>query len=123
NEVVDFDSFLNPGAAKTCAIDRGVRANLDIVVDLHDADLRHLLVSARRHFKSEAVRADHRATVNDDAIADFDSLADRDIRINKAARADRRLVTDVAMRAEARAGANSRARFHDDESADRNPFA
>ena len=123
HEVVDFHPFLNPGAAKTRAIDRRVGADLDVVVDLDDANLWHFFVPAGGHFEAEAVRADDRAAVNDDAIADPDPLPNRDVGINQAAGADDRLVTDITVRAEAGAVANPRARFHDRVRADRDRFA
>ena len=51
---------------RTRAIDRGVRADLDVVVDLHDANLRHLLPRAPGPgLEAEAVRADYDAAVKE----------------------------------------------------------
>ena len=45
DQVIDFHAFLNPGASKARPIDRRIRADLDIVIDLHDTDLRNFLMS------------------------------------------------------------------------------
>src|SRR5262249_14359729 len=94
DEIVDFHAFLNPGSAKPGAVDRCVRADLYIVVDLNDPDLLDLFVPAIDKFESETVRANHRAAMNNHVRADSRSLADRDIGINETGRADRRFVAD-----------------------------
>ena len=123
HEVINLDALLNPGAAKTRAVDRGIGANLDVIIDLHDANLRHLLVPGRGHFESKTIRADNGATVNDDAIADFASLANRDVWVNETPCADDRFVADVAVCANASAIANPRSLFDDDVRINRNRFA
>src|SRR6202035_1012542 len=65
NEIVDLDPFLNPSASKSGPIDRGVRTNLDIIIDLNDPKLRHFFVTAVRRFKAETIGSDDRAAVND----------------------------------------------------------
>ena len=118
HQVVDLDPFLDPGASKACPIDRRVGADLHIVIDLDDADLRHFLVSARGHFKTEAVRADHGATVNNDAFADPGAFTNRDVGIDQGPRADRRLVPNIAVRTDPRARANLHPWFDDRVSPD-----
>src|SRR5689334_2513415 len=51
DQVVDLHAFLDPGASEARPVDGGVRADLDVVVDLHDPDLRHFLVSTRAQFE------------------------------------------------------------------------
>ena len=65
HEIVDLYAFLNPGPAKTGPVDGRVRADLDIVVDLNNAELLNLLLSAIDHFKTKTVRTDDCAAVND----------------------------------------------------------
>ena len=43
HKIVDLDAFLDPGASKTRAIDRGVGADFHVVVDLHDSELLNFL--------------------------------------------------------------------------------
>jgi hypothetical protein len=66
HEIVDLHALLNPRSAKTRAINGRVCADLDIIVDLNDAELLNLLLPAINHFKTETIRTDHRAAVNDD---------------------------------------------------------
>jgi len=40
NEIVDLDSFLNPGSSEARAVDSRVRTDLDIVIDLDNPELR-----------------------------------------------------------------------------------
>src|SRR5262245_6421582 len=65
DEIVDLHAFLYPCAAKARAVDGSVRADLDVVVDLNDAELLNFLLPAIDHFEAETVRANHRAAVND----------------------------------------------------------
>src|SRR5207247_5181106 len=76
HEIVDLHALLNPRPAKTRAIDRSVRADLNIIVDLNNPELLNFFVSAFNHFKSETIGANHCATVNDYARANAASLAD-----------------------------------------------
>ena len=46
HEIIDLYTFLNPCSAKPRAIDRGVRADFDVVVDLNDPELLNFLLSA-----------------------------------------------------------------------------
>ena len=46
HEVVDFGALADDGFAETRAVDGGVGADFDIVVDFHDADLVDLHVAA-----------------------------------------------------------------------------
>ena len=69
--------------------------------------------------EAETVGANHGAAVNDDAIADLDPLANRDVRINEGAPADRCLVANIGVCAQVGSITNLRARFHDDIGADR----
>src|SRR5688572_6274338 len=46
DQVIDLRTFTDNRAAKRTTIDRHVRANLDIVMNDHVADLRHFAVDA-----------------------------------------------------------------------------
>ncbi len=45
HEIIDLHAFLDPSPAKPRAVDGRVRADLNIVVDLNDAELLNLLLS------------------------------------------------------------------------------
>ena len=53
HEIVDLDALLNPSPAKPRAINSRVRADLDVVVDLNDAELLNFLLAAIDHFETE----------------------------------------------------------------------
>jgi hypothetical protein len=57
HEVVDLGAFADPGAAKTRAVHRGARADLHIVVDLHDARLAHLAMPPLAELVTKSIRA------------------------------------------------------------------
>jgi hypothetical protein len=48
-------------------VDGRVGADLDIIVDLNEAELLNLLLSAIDHFETKTIRTNDCATVNDDA--------------------------------------------------------
>src|SRR5262249_7856915 len=101
------------------AVDRGIGANLDIVLDDHAADLRHLYVSGLARQIAEAVLTDARARVNDDAVTDERMLdrrsgANRAIAPNTNVRADHGIRADKGAAADLRSGTNHCARIGDD---------
>ena len=67
HEIIDLHALLDPRPAKPCAINRRVRSDLNIIVNLDDTELLNLLLPAVDHFKTEAVSANHRAAMNDHA--------------------------------------------------------
>src|SRR5947208_17077885 len=114
HEVINLDSLLDPGAAKTRAVDRRIGADLDVIVDLHDPDLRDFLVPARGHFESKTIRADDGPAVNNDPITDRAPLANRNVWINETPSPDDAVVSDVAVGAQVTAITDSRSGFDDD---------
>ena len=71
HEVVDFRAAPDDGRAERAAINARVRANLDIVVNDDVADLKHLAMLARVEHVAVTVRADDRAGVDADAMANL----------------------------------------------------
>jgi hypothetical protein len=70
-QIIDAGSGLDPGRAEGGPVDAGIGADFDVVVDLHRADLRFLVMDAHPvGGKAEAVAADHRPMVEDDPPAD-----------------------------------------------------
>jgi hypothetical protein len=100
HEIIDLHTLLNPCPAKTRAIDRRVRADLDVVVDLDDAELLNFFLPAIDHFKTKTVRADDCPAVNDHARSDAASLTNRHEWVNETAGSDCRPVSDVASSAD-----------------------
>lgn len=100
DEIVDFDSVLNPSSTKPGPVDRRVRADFNVVINLNDPDLRDFLISAFDRFKSETVGADDSSAVNDYARADFRSFTNRHVWINKARLSDCTFVADVTSGAD-----------------------
>ena len=64
HKIIDLHALLDPGPAKSCAIDRRVCTDLYIVVDLDNAELLNFFLSAIDHFETETIGTDYRAAVN-----------------------------------------------------------
>src|SRR5207248_7632797 len=123
HEIVDLDTLLNPCPAKTSTINRRVRADLDIVVDLNNSKLLDFSLAAIDHLKSEAVRANDRAAMDDHPRANAGALADRYPRINHASRSYYRFMTNVAPCPDDSAGTDPRTGFDNRVRLDRDAFA
>src|SRR5437899_3231380 len=95
HEIVDLYALLNPGPAKTSAVDGRVRADFDIVIDLDNPELRNFLVLVIHHLKSKTVRADHHAAVNNHTRPNARSLPDCYPRINQARRPNHGVVANI----------------------------
>src|SRR5205823_13694657 len=94
---------LNPGPTETRPIDRRVRADLHVIVDLDNSDLRHFLLTLRRHFETESVCANHGATVQNHSCPEPAALSNRYPWINHAAVTNNDVVPDVTPGADDRA--------------------
>src|SRR6185436_13011883 len=77
NEVVELDAVLDDRVLDRAAVDRRVRAYLDVVADDDAADLRNLLPLAVIGCEAEAVGPDDDARMHDAARADFDPVEQR----------------------------------------------
>ena len=82
HQVIDLRAFLNPGATKTRAINRRVRADFHIVIDLHDADLRNFCVPAFHDLETKSIRRNHHAAVQSHTRTDHAPFANGDVRID-----------------------------------------
>ena len=96
HEVVDLGAFADPGAPEARAVDGGARADLHVVVDLHDAGLPHLAMASLFKLVAEAIRADDDAGVQDDALAEAAAEVDRGVGEELRVPADADLRPDVA---------------------------
>ena len=95
HEIVDLHALLNPRPAKTRAINCGVRADLNIVVDLNNTELQNFRVLFIYHLKSKTIRADHHAAVNNHTRPNARSLPDCYPRINQARRPNHGVVANI----------------------------
>src|SRR2546425_981720 len=75
HEVVDLHPFLDPGPAESGAINGRVCADLCVVIDLNDSDLRNLFVTTVDEFEAETIRADDCTAMNDHARPDLGPFA------------------------------------------------
>src|SRR6478672_14845 len=112
--VVELDAILDHRVFERAAIDRGVRADLDIVADAHAADLRDLDPAFAVERETEAVGADHGAGMHDHSVADEAAVVHADagmearigpygsIASNRNARPDQRARPDAGACADAR---------------------
>src|ERR1039457_6292298 len=64
DQVVDFRSLTDDGGAKRAAVDGGIGADLDIVMDDDVAELKHFAVTPLVEDVAEAVRPDDRTGVD-----------------------------------------------------------
>src|SRR5205085_10556530 len=100
NQIVDLDAFLNPGSTETGAIDRAIRSNFYVVINLDMAKLRNFSLPTFLKLESKTIGADDSAAVNDDARPNLGSFSDRNIWIDQARLPDGGLVPQIS------AGAN-----------------
>ena len=70
HQVVDLRPVADRRLAERGAVDRASGADLDVVADAHDADLRDLVMPSALRGEAVAVRADDDAAVDDAALAD-----------------------------------------------------
>src|SRR5581483_2772145 len=98
-KIVDLRSAPDTSRFEGTAINRRIRANLDVIFNFEPADLRKLFVTAGRWVPNvaESVAADHGACMDDHTIADPSSRVHRDIRIDLAVLADLDLAADHAV--------------------------
>ena len=82
DQIVDLGPLAYHGFAQGRPIDRGPGADLDVVLDPDDADLRDLVMLALVHGKAVAIGADDDARVNDAAPANARAIVNDDIGIN-----------------------------------------
>ena len=70
DQVVDLGALADDRVAGGAAVDRGIGADFDVVLDDDAAGLRDFLMALRRRQIAKAVLADAGASMDDDAIAD-----------------------------------------------------
>src|SRR3972149_2624742 len=95
DQVVQLGPGTDPGDPERGAVDRGVRADLDIVPDLDGPHLRYLPVPLRRRSDPEAGAPDHAAGVKDRPFPHPDAFVERDPRVENALLPDDGSLADV----------------------------
>ena len=90
DEIIDLCPLAYYGFTESGTIDRSSRADLDVVFDPNNSDLRDLVMFAVVSREAVTVGADDNAAMNDAAVANPRVVVDDDIRINDAIVADRR---------------------------------
>ena len=78
--IVDLTPFADHRLTKAGAIHRGRGTDLDVVPDPDNAELLDLPVSALHKLKAKAVGPNHDPRMQDDAVSDKATLANRDVR-------------------------------------------
>src|SRR5207302_9856026 len=86
--VIELHALLDHRVVDRAAVDRGVGADLDVVADVHAANLGDLDPAALVLGDADAVAADHRAGVNDGVRADRAARIDHHPGIKRAVLAD-----------------------------------
>ena len=120
HQVVDFGARANARFADRGPIDRRVRANFDVIFDDHVGVLGDLQVAAVGLLReAEPVAAEHRAVLEDDAVANGHAFANGHVRVEHAVFANARASANDHVRIDDRAGADGRARADHDKWTDR----
>lgn len=122
HQIVDFRASGDAGCIQGATIDRGVGADLDVVVDFELPDLRKFFITAGRLIANvaEAIAAEHRAGVNDHSVSETHTGIDCHIRIQIAVASNDCFRADHAAGADPRALADGRAFANDDSFFNRN---
>ena len=98
DEVVEFHTLADDGAAHCGAVDASVGADFHIVFDDNIADLRNLVVSVGGGCESESVGTNHASGMNGHAVAKLATLVDGHMGIDAAVVANDHAVADVGKR-------------------------
>src|SRR4051812_30694763 len=84
DQIIDLGPLAYHGFTERGAINRGPGADLDVVSDPHNANLRDLVMFAAVSRKTVTVRTNHDAGMNDAAVADARAIVNDDVGINDA---------------------------------------
>src|SRR6266446_1329835 len=100
DEIVQLHALRDACIIERAAVDRGVRADFDVVANFHDSGLRKFEVLSVTRSVPKTVRADHRAGMNFHAMTDAHASVKRDARMNPAIFSDPASRTKGGMRAD-----------------------
>src|SRR5215467_6652197 len=110
HQVVDLRASADDGSAQHRAVDRGVGADVHVVLDHDDADLRDLAMPGAIEDVAESVATDDGAGLNVHAAAEPDALAQHDPWMEHRVFTDLDAGSDVHHRMDAGAWPDDRAR-------------
>jgi len=119
HEIVDLGSLTDDRVAGGAAVDRGIGANFDLILDNHAPGLRNFLMAVPGRQKTEAVLADAHARMDDHAVSD-QCMKNRAMRPDRALPSDANVLADHGSRPNERARADLSARSDHRERLDDN---
>src|SRR3989338_11166793 len=96
NQIIDLRSPSDNCLIHTRAVDRDISADLNIVFNNHASDLRNFLMLALYLNISKSIGTDNRSTVNNHAILQCHSFANRNVWINQTIASHNRVMTHKA---------------------------
>ena len=102
NQVVEFYALGDARVIERTTVNRSVRADLDVIANLHNANLRKLPVLPFSKGVTESVRANHRAGMNFHAMADAHLVIEGHAGVNAAKLANPAARSNHAVRANLR---------------------
>src|SRR5262249_46263286 len=117
DQIIDLGALSNDGVAAATPVDRGIGADLDVVLDDHPPRLRNLDRAFTIGKEAEAVLADAAARMDDPPVTD-ERVHDRRAGADRAAAADPHAGADHGVGDDHRAGADLGARPDDDPGVD-----
>src|SRR5689334_6768785 len=95
HEIINFRALSDHRVAQGAAVDSGIRADFDPILDNDSADLRHFQMARLAHGEAEASLPDGCAGMDSDMVTD-QGVGNRGIRADIAVPADMHAVTDDA---------------------------
>ncbi len=113
NQVIDLGPFADPRGLEGCTVDRAIRADFDVVVDLEPASMWNLDMAAFDMAIAETIAAEntsgvhldpiaenhisikHRVGMNDTVAAKLATISDDSARVQRGSITDRRAVADI----------------------------
>ena len=98
HEVVELNALADDGRTHCRTVYTGVSADLNIVLDGHDANLRYLVVAFCVRSEAESVRTDYAASVKSYVVAELAALIDGRVRVDEAVVAHLHVVADYGVR-------------------------
>jgi hypothetical protein len=84
DQVIRLDSSFDPGLPHGCPIDRTIGPNFDVIIDLHDADLRNLHILRSIPSEPKPIAADDGPRVNDDPLSNDTSIHNHHVGVEDA---------------------------------------
>src|SRR5205807_5543977 len=90
DQIIDLGPLTNHSFAERGAVDCGASADLDVIFDSDNADLRDLVMLAAVRGKTIAIGPDHDTAMDNAAVADAGAVIDDDVGINDAVLANHR---------------------------------